>query len=460
MAAELRYAGVGTFNNQPVDLVVTTDAVSYETTPQDQPQFSGCNERFGVISVRGGATVPLRFDFVAGGTNTPVVLPQFVFSIFDLDDDGNERVAINGFARFTTSSQTNVIDAGDCSSIVGLPFTRNGCHVFESCVTSATCTFPPGACPGSACPRLSPQPTDPNQLSDRQAAAAITFTFYNASGFDVLWGMPRPLRNSNSRMFFQGSSSLVDACPPPPSSPPMPPPPTDPPLPPSPPPPVHPPPSLTPVQCTTLNFDFFHSQLAFSNLGGFGPDASRPPSIRYANVAVVPDPVREVAIYLDLEVTAASNYRPTSAERNGLSGRFARINFYANSCADLRVSVKPSCATEDSCDLCDDARLHPTDTARAACYARGCACFGTTITTPAECEGTSRETLRSSYSCPQMDLSATFPPGALIAFSVYDMDNGANNDVRPPPVMTHPHAPSPLTTAVSAPLSCVTMTVR
>ena len=56
--------------------------------------------------------------------------------------------------------------------------------------------------------------------------------------------------------------------------------------------------------------------------------------------------------------------RRTNAERNGVSGSFARINFYANSCADLRVTVRPSCAVTETCEFCDDALLYPTSDER------------------------------------------------------------------------------------------------
>ena len=148
-------------------------------------------------------------------------------------------------------------------------------------------------------------------------------------------------------------------------------------------------------------------------MNGLGPDTASPQAMRFANVAKVIDPPPGTYPYLDLEVTAAADYLAGTPARNGLSGRFARVDVHANTCGQLQISVKPSCATADSCDLCDDTELYATTADHTACYARGCACFGTTVNVPAACEGTERERLRSVYACPGMDANGTFPSGSL-----------------------------------------------
>ena len=93
-------------------------------TPPPNQQPSGCNGMFGMISSHAGTAATLRFAFEDSATNAAVTLPQFVFSVFDLDGNGNERVQVDGFSSFTLREpETNVIDGGDGS-----------CTAPESCV--------------------------------------------------------------------------------------------------------------------------------------------------------------------------------------------------------------------------------------------------------------------------------------------------------------------------------------
>ena len=131
----------------------------------------------------------------------------------------------------------------------------------------------------------------------------------------------------------------------------------------------------------SLNFDFFHADLVWSNLGGFGPDSTAPQEIRYTNVASITTADGTVT-YLDLAVVVNGQYTPFTVGNNGLNGKFARINFAAGTCADLRVYVRPSCASASPCSLCDDPIINPSSELREQCYSRGCACFGQTITDP------------------------------------------------------------------------------
>ena len=73
----------------------------------------------------------------------------------------------------------------------------------------------------------------------------------------------------------------------------------------------------------SVTFDFCDAYLLHSNLGGQGPDASAPESIRYVNVARVTDEEGSV-MHFDLELTATSGYRPFNSSRNGLHGCFGK----------------------------------------------------------------------------------------------------------------------------------------
>ena len=182
-----------------------------------------------------------------------------------------------------------------------------------------------------------------------------------------------------------------------------------------------------------LNFDFEHAQLAWSDLNDRGPDARAPsPSIRYVNVAKVISPDGSVA-YLDLDVTLnGGGYNPPDETRNGLSGKFARINFAPDSTTNLRVNVLYSGATADSCALCEDRSIYPTNATREACYAKGCGCFGGVVTTEAECTHPAMVLAqRKRYTVanfPVINSNTNFPPGSLVGFSVYDLNTGPGGE--------------------------------
>ena len=87
---EVRYAAVGSASNGALfDLVITA------TTPWYRPVLSindaGCEGLLGNIVIQSGTHVGLRFQFEDSVTGLPVTLPKFAFTIYDLDDDGEEQ---------------------------------------------------------------------------------------------------------------------------------------------------------------------------------------------------------------------------------------------------------------------------------------------------------------------------------------------------------------------------------
>ena len=176
-----------------------------------------------------------------------------------------------------------------------------------------------------------------------------------------------------------------------------------------------------------MSFDFFDADLVYSNLGGVGPDDSWAPSgIRYANVGSAAT-ASAGAFRFDLVVTNTSTYTPANAALNGISGRFARINFAANAqSVGLRVTVQFSCCNVTNCVVCDDPAL--STSARADCYARGCCCMGATCTSEACCSGAEKETKRRLYGCAASNETVVLPSTSLVGVSIFDLDTGPNGE--------------------------------
>lgn len=187
-------------------------------------------------------------------------------------------------------------------------------------------------------------------------------------------------------------------------------------MPPTSPPP--PPPPLNPCIGQGISFDFCSAYLLHSNLGGQGPDTSKPASIRYVNVAEVTNPDGS-SFHFDLEVTATTPYYPHNVALNTMDNCFATINLGCNQNVDLRAAMRRSCATAPSCKACG------TDD---ACYAAGCACYGVTVTSRAECTGAAEDAKRAAYQCDRSDEVVILPSDAMVSMTVFDFDTGPNGD--------------------------------
>ena len=160
-----------------------------------------------------------------------------------------------------------------------------------------------------------------------------------------------------------------------------------------------------------------------------GPDRNMPPSIRYVNVGSAAfgrgAALGRMRVHFDLVVTNRSAYRPHDASLNGLNGRFAQINFAANTRVDLRVTVTRSCCVLRNCRACDTAGSAQQI---AQCYAAGCCCFGATCTSRPCCARGPRDAKRLAYGCNAMDAPLVLPASAMVGMAIYDFDNGANGE--------------------------------
>ena len=95
---------------------------------------------------------------------------------------------------------------------------------------------------------------------------------------------------------------------------------------------------------TPLHFD--SATVAYSNLGGAGPDSSRPPYLRLNGVATLAD-----GSGVDLLVGTASTYTPFNTAGNGLKNGFGVVNVAVGSSVTLTFSFVASGSAEEAVEL-------------------------------------------------------------------------------------------------------------
>ena len=124
-----------------------------------------------------------------------------------------------------------------------------------------------------------------------------------------------------------------------------------------------------------------------------------PPVMRFVNVGTVYAPSGQ-AFNFDIELTNRSSYTPADATLNGYTnGCFAQVNLAGNHHVDLRATLLHSCSSGPSCRICTESGYSISQ--KIACFAAGCSCYGTTVTTEPACSGANAEAARASYNCPE-----------------------------------------------------------
>ena len=146
--------------------------------------------------------------------------------------------------------------------------------------------------------------------------------------------------------------------------------------------------------------------------------------MRYSNVgSATLDTIGTV--HFDLVVTAQTAYTASDPSLNGLNGRFAQINFAANTQVDLRVRVYMSCCTQQNCAACDAL----SGTARSACYTTGCCCYGTPCTGVDCCSPSVASWNIMNHNCAQKDTPVVLPSTSMVGLSIFDLDTGPTGDL-------------------------------
>jgi len=148
---------------------------------------NGVKGDFGVINIKSGTEVLLRFDFFVGNPfpyNNVAKAPEpFLFSILDLDagtDGGQEYVKVMGYNGYRMAAN---------SAITAQPIDANNGYFY-------------GSKPGSG----SDNPEHLMTMTQTQMERVVTFEFPSTTGFDILVGAT-PGRGGRN-IFFGGPSSL------------------------------------------------------------------------------------------------------------------------------------------------------------------------------------------------------------------------------------------------------------
>jgi len=175
-----------------VDLIIRADE-NYVS------QHSGKNGihlgKFARINIKAGTSTVLNFEFVRSGTMERIKVPEFVFTVFDLDQFkrcyGRKSITASHFASYHLSDDTELITKTDA----GAPG-REASSTFMSSM------------PGT---KLN-NPTKPREMTEDQKKRAVTFVFKNRQFFNLHVEVSAAAGGKN--FLFGGKSSMLDGtCP-------------------------------------------------------------------------------------------------------------------------------------------------------------------------------------------------------------------------------------------------------
>jgi len=152
-------------------------------------------EKFGRISMKSGTQSMFNFQFVKSGTDEPVRVHEFIFSVFDIDQFGGcyGQMTVNAshYSSYHLSDNTELIvktDAGDVGRMASSSFTSSMWGTGKD------------------------NPKKPRELTPVQAARSVSFVFKNRKFFNMGFEISDAAAGQN--ILFAGKSSLLDAvCP-------------------------------------------------------------------------------------------------------------------------------------------------------------------------------------------------------------------------------------------------------
>jgi hypothetical protein len=261
----VRYKNVAkTLDGSPVDMIL--ESLNFVTA---KPKKVGLFGDSAVVNIKNGHTVDFTARFVDSETSNPVKLGPFHLSVMDIDtgkEGGQEELTIGGFSDYYLLDETELtkveMDDGRTRFIAGEPGT--------------------GA----------DNPVDPLMLTDVQAKRTVSFQFPGGlDRFEFSYKVAKVAYDdydaeSEGRHFFLSGMSSLYFC-----------------------------------EADPVVIDYNMANVAYSNLGGLGPDFDSPPALRFNKIAHI-----ENDQTLDMTVTNLTRYFPANTANNGLNGQFAQVN--------------------------------------------------------------------------------------------------------------------------------------
>lgn len=161
---ELRFEGVTTVGGNSVDMVVTNSS-DYDPANSLHNGVKPPSLHWGQVNMRCGTATDFNVQFVNSANDSPVTMDQFAFSVYDVDSGKKSQarekvVACGNVVTLTSESPKSELFH---SKAVG------GCNSFSS--TSRG--------------RAKDNPTDPDNLTDKQLRRLVMFGYQGISSFQI-----------------------------------------------------------------------------------------------------------------------------------------------------------------------------------------------------------------------------------------------------------------------------------
>jgi hypothetical protein len=171
------------------DLLVSSTSAKY-TTPDGYAPYNGVYGYFGYLTMSPGSEFKIKFQFVEPNTTTPITLPKFYFTFFDLDtgdvynnnSGAAEEVSISGYEKYFVGPDTEL----------AIRKNDKGGHYFKAT------RYGTGA----------DNPKDPLKLTQQQQNRAVTFQFMEKSEFEASYVVGKG-ESLGRDIYFAGKSQLA-----------------------------------------------------------------------------------------------------------------------------------------------------------------------------------------------------------------------------------------------------------
>ena len=168
------------------------------------------------------------------------------------------------------------------------------------------------------------------------------------------------------------------------------------------------------------------SELVISNIQNKGPDFGQREEMRYANGAQAYSPELGSFVFFDAVISYSTPWEVDDPTDNGKlfgnTNAVAHWKLRRGTSVSVDAELLPTCCQNlPTCSECD--LIHPD---RATCYANGCCCKGTIITTLDGC--TDEFKAQRNYSCINMDARSAsgvvLPDYVIVVFSFFNLAIG------------------------------------